>query len=61
MNKDYFNRIRKRESKSVLYYSDYTIEKGTVTLEKSERKEALNRIESKISHYLPKDKILKWS
>lgn len=61
MNKDYFNRIRKRESKSVLYYSDYTIEKGTVTLEKNERKEALNRIESKISHYLPKDKILKWS
>ena len=60
MNKDYFNRIRKRESKSVLYYSDYVIERGTVTVQKSERKEALLKIENKISHYVSKNKILTW-
>ena len=52
MNKDYFNRIRKRESRSTLYYKNYVIEEGTVTLGKNERKEALNKIERKISHYL---------
>ena len=61
MNKDYFNRIRKRESKSALYYKNYVIEEGIVTLEKSERQEALNKIERKIGHYLPEDKILMWS
>tara|TARA_Y100000994_G_scaffold240665_1_gene235623 strand:+ start:130 stop:1146 length:1017 start_codon:yes stop_codon:yes gene_type:complete len=61
MNKDYFNRIRKRGSKSALYYKSYVIEGGTVTLEKNDRQEALNKIERKIGHYLPKDKILMWS
>ncbi len=61
MNKDYFNRIRKRESKSVLYYMDYVNENGTVTLEKNERSDALKKMQNKISNYVSKDKILTWS
>ena len=34
MNKEYFNRIRKRNPKSDIYYSDFSIEHNTIALSK---------------------------
>ena len=60
MNKDYFNRIRKREPKSDLFYSDYDIEQGTVIPPMDLRKSALNQLKNLISKYIPKERILVW-
>ena len=60
MNKDYFNRIRKRESRSELFYANYSIEKGTVIPDKKVRYNALDQLEDKIAQFFPRDKILVW-
>jgi hypothetical protein len=60
MNKDYFNRIRKRESRSELFYANYSIEKGTVIPDKKVRYYALDQLEDKIAQFFPRDKILVW-
>jgi len=60
MNKDYFNRIRKRETKSDIYYDQYAIESDTVTVPKSMRKSALISLKNQIEKYLPNERILVW-
>ncbi len=60
MNKDYFNRIRKRELDSVLYHKDYSIEGNTIVVEKKEREDALNKLKVIASKYFENDKILIW-
>ena len=60
MNKDYFNRIRKRENRSRLFYESYVIEKGTVIPGKKVRYNALDQLEDKIAQFFPRDKILVW-
>ena len=60
MNKDYFNRIRKRENRSRLFYESYIIEKGTVIPDKKVRYNALDQLEDKIAQFFPRDKILVW-
>ena len=60
MNKDYFKRILKREVKSDLYYYDYSVENGTIVIERQQRNDALNSIEEVISEFIPKSKILTW-
>ena len=46
MNKDYFNKIRKRDTRSNIYFSKYAIEKGAVVVERKERVEAMNKIQN---------------
>jgi len=60
MNKDYFNRIRKRNPKSDIYYQKYSVQNKTVSPDMHMRKEVLGSLEKKISQFLPKTKILKW-
>ena len=60
MNKDYFNRIRKRENRSRLFYESYIIEKGTVIPGKKVRNNALDQLEDKIAQFFPREKILVW-
>lgn len=61
MNKDFFKRVKKRDPTSSLYYSDYIIEKGTVTLEKKVRNDSLKKIKSVLLKYVPESKILIWN
>ena len=61
MNKDFFKRVKKRETTSPLYYSDYTIENNTVTIEKTIRDESLNKVKDILLKYLPEYKILIWN
>ncbi len=61
MNKDYFNRIKKRESRSKLYYMDYLNESGVITLKKEDREILISKMNKKINQYIPKNKILIWS
>ncbi len=60
MNKDYFNKIRKRDTRSGIYFSKYTIEKGAVVVERKERVEAMNKIQNILTKFISKDKILIW-
>ena len=60
MNKDYFNRIRKRDPKSDIYFSEYSIEKGIVAVESQERELAMNEIQNILTDFISKDKILIW-
>ena len=60
MNKDYFNKIRKRETRSDIYFSDYAIEEGTVVVESKVREIAMNKIEDILNEFISKDKILVW-
>ena len=60
MNKDYYKRIRKRDTRSDLYYSDYAVEGNTVVVNKEERVEALDRLRSHLNNFLPIKKILVW-
>jgi len=60
MNKDYFKRIKKRETRSDLYYSDYIIESNTVTVPVHQRQPALALLKNRIAEYVPKDRIQVW-
>ena len=60
MNKDFFNRIRKREPKSDLFYDQYAFEDGIITIPKEERETALKLLKNYISKYLPIDQIFIW-
>ena len=60
MSKDYFNRIRKREPRSDIYYSDYIIESNTVTVPIDQRQRALAILKNRIAEYIPKDRIQVW-
>ena len=60
MNKDYFNKIRKRETKSDIYFSDYSIEEGVVVVDSETRQFAMNEFQNLLSKFISKDKILVW-
>jgi len=60
MNKDYFNRIRKRDTRSDIYFSKYSIEEGAVVVEHKERVEAMNKIQNVLTKFISRDKILIW-
>lgn len=60
MNKDYFNRIRKRESRSDIYYDNYIIENGTVTPPIELRTHAMETLKKHILTIHPKMRILIW-
>ena len=60
MNKDYFNKIRKRETRSDIYFEDYAIEEGAVVVESKVREIAMNKIEALLNKFISKDKILVW-
>ena len=58
MNKDYYKRIRKRDTRSDLYYRDYSVEGNTVAVNKKERVDALHKLRSHLNNFLPIKKIL---
>ncbi len=60
MNKDYYKRIRKRDTRSDLYYRDYSVEVNTVVVNKKERVDALHKLRSHLNNFLPIKKILVW-
>ena len=60
MNKDFYKRIKKREPTSTLFYDNYEIKDGVVSIGKKERTESLEKLEELLSEYLPKSKILIW-
>ncbi len=60
MNKDYFNKIRKRDTRSDIYFSKYSIEEGTVVVERKERVQATKKIQNILTKFIPRDKILIW-
>ena len=60
MNKDFYKRIKKREPTSELFYQDYEIKDGVVSLEKKVRINALKKVKKVLEKYLPENKILTW-
>ena len=60
MNKDYFNKIRKRDTRSDIYFSKYSIEGGAVVVEHKERVKAMNKIQNVLTKFISRDKILIW-
>ncbi len=61
MNKDYFNRIRKRDPKSDIYFQDYVQEGNTVVEDKYKREKALDELTKIVSKFIPKNNILVWN
>jgi spore photoproduct lyase len=60
MNKDYFKRIKKRETRSDLFYSDYALESNTVTVPINQRRPALSHLKNRIANHIPINRILIW-
>ena len=60
MNKDYFKRIKKREIKSDLFYSDYAIESNIVTIPINQRESGLSYLKNRIVNHVSLDRILIW-
>ena len=60
MNKDYFKRIKKRETRSDLFYSDYALESNTVTVPINQRRQALSHLKNRIANHIPINRILIW-
>tara|TARA_Y100000991_G_scaffold212129_1_gene195691 strand:- start:1789 stop:2487 length:699 start_codon:yes stop_codon:yes gene_type:complete len=60
MNKDYFNRINRRNPESDIYYSEYVNEKNTVALPKNIRSHIMEKLKQELSKYIVPKKILVW-
>ena len=60
MNKDYFNRINRRNPQSEIYYSEYVTEKNTVALPKNIRVFMMEKLKQELSKYIVPKKILVW-
>ena len=60
MNKDYFNRINRRNPESDIYYSEYVTEKNTVALPKNIRSHIMEKLKQELSKYIVPKKILVW-
>ena len=60
MNKDYFNRIKRRNPESDIYYSEYVNEKNTVALPKNIRSHIMEKLKQELSKYILPKKILVW-
>ena len=60
MNKDYFNRINRRNPQSEIYYSEYVTEKNTVALPKNMRIFMMEKLKQELSKYIVPKKILVW-
>ena len=60
MNKDYFNKIRKRDTRSDIYFSEYSIEEGSVIVDSHQRELAMREIKNILTKFIPENKILVW-
>jgi len=60
MNKDYYKRIRKREPRSDIFYNSFSVRNGVVAPDKEIRTKVLASLVEKLSHFVPKTKILIW-
>jgi len=60
MNKEYFNRIKKTDINSDLYFSNYENEDGVLSLPKKYRDNVINLIRFELEKYLNKDKVHSW-
>ena len=61
MNKDYFNRVRKREPDSDIFYRNYKLENNYFTETKINRIDAINYLRRVASEFISNDKILTWN
>ena len=59
MNKEYFNRIKKTDHNSELYYSKYESEDGVLSLPKH-RYNVINLIKYELEKYLNRNKVHSW-
>jgi len=60
MNKEYFNRIKKTDINSDLYFSNYESEDGVLSLPKKYRINVINLVRYELEKYLDKDKVHSW-
>ena len=60
MNKDYFKRIQKRDTRSDIYYMDYSVEGNTMVVNREERVDALNQLSLYLNKFIENKKILVW-
>ena len=60
MNKEYFNRIKKTDHNSELYYSKYESEDGVLSLPKNYRYNVINLIKYELEKYLNRNKVHSW-
>ena len=60
MNKDYFKRIRKRDTRSDIYYMDYSVEGNTMVVNREERVDALKKLSLYLNKFIENKKILVW-
>ena len=60
MNKDYFNKIQKRDTRSDIYFSEYSIEEGSVIVDSHQRELAMREIKNILTKFIPENKILVW-
>ena len=60
MNKDYYKRIRKRDTTSDIYYMDYSVEGNTMVVNREERVDALNHLSLYLDKFIENKKILVW-
>ena len=61
MNKDFFQRARKREPRIDIYYKDYELKDGVLSIAKDKRAEVKAVISDKLDQYLEKKKIDIWN
>ena len=61
MNKDFFQRARKREPKVDIYYKDYELKDGVLSIAKDKRAEVKTVISDKLGQYLEKKKVNIWN
>ena len=57
---EYFPHANDTMLAAVVYLEDYSVENGTIVIERQQRDDALNSIENVISEFIPKGKILTW-
>jgi len=60
MNKDYYNRVRRRETKSDLFYEKYSIENNLVTVPIKDRKRMIKTIREQLVPLIDEKMILTW-
>ena len=60
MNKDFFQRARKREPRVDIYYQQYELENGVLSIPHARREEVRTFMSQKLTHYLAKDQIDIW-
>ena len=60
MNKDFYKRIKRREPSSKLFYDNYEVNNGVVTIDKKKRTDSLSKLKELLTNFMPESKISIW-